>query len=121
MTGLVAQGAQHVAFPGLGPIAPLRRRARHARLQLLPQGFEALDVAGDAEPDLAEAGRYGYGPCSLDRPSCDLGIGAEKGSRTHTQHPSLKRRCRRSAWQSFCNEHLSNLRPWIKTMPPEQG
>ena len=52
---------------------------------------------------------------------CDLGLGAEQGSRTHTQPPSLKRHLPAgSAWQSFCKKQLTNLRPSIQTMP-EQG
>ena len=118
---LAACRPQHVALPGLGPVEGLRRGAGHGRLQLLPHRFEALDIAGDAERDFAKARLHGDRATPRDPLSCDLGLGAKKGSRTHTQLPRLQAALPAgSAWQSFCKEHLSNWGSWIKTMP-EQG
>jgi hypothetical protein len=117
---LAAFGAQHVTLPGFGPIEGLHRGAGRARLQLLPQSFEAVDVAGYAEPDLAEARRHsdcGTSRSSVVRPRPRCGTGQSNPYAATKPQAALPADFR---WQSFRKEQLSNLGTWIKTMP-EQG
>ena len=86
-----------MAFPRLGPVESLRRGAWHAacncshtasRLWMSPV------MRSEISPRLVATVT---GPSPRDPLSCDLCLGAKKGSRTHTQLPRLKRRCRRAS------------------------
>jgi hypothetical protein len=85
-----------------------------------------LQIVGDVERDRAEACIDQDRAAPLDPPSRNLGLGAEKRRRTHTQIPSFK--CGRPertlkvlpGWQPFCKEGRSHLVPRLERMP-EQG
>lgn len=88
--GLAALGSEHVPGESLRPIEGLRAGAGSLGLQPFPDRLDALQIAGDAQLDRAEARLDGDRSVSFDLLAGLLRFGAEKDSGRHAQNSTLE-------------------------------